>query len=122
MSNFTTEELRENANYIIKILSSQKTIMWSWGARGFCVLDREGKKTLRMRVSGLKHKGYVYISLNEGTDLFEVYATTLQNVVKKENTRVYFDELVSVVDDIVEKGEMSKEEYSKKLSKVRYSF
>ena len=77
---------------------------WSWGSRGPTVDNMKEPRMFRLRVSGHLHKGYVYIFLN-GSDLFEVHLTTLQNVIKKrtDDMGLYFDQLVEWIDNNVER-------------------
>jgi hypothetical protein len=55
-----------------------------------------------MRVSGHHHKGHVYIFVN-GSDLFDVYLTTLQGTIKTIGTDLYFDQLAEWIDERVER-------------------
>ena len=57
---------------------------------------------LRFRVSGLIHKGLVFIRLN-GNDYFDVATTNFDGVVKEENTDVPVDCLLQVLDHMIEK-------------------
>ncbi len=87
------------ANYILKILRSNMNIFWSWGSRSFVNLNGKG---LRLTVSGHHHKGHVYIVLN-GTDLFDVYYCSNRGTIKDVHTDLYFDQLVEVMDNKIER-------------------
>ena len=59
--------------------------------------------TLGINVSGLQHKGWVYISLNEGMDLYEINLLTSNYRVLKTIEEVYCDQLAQIVDELVER-------------------
>lgn len=60
---------------------------------------------LKFKVNGLKHKGFVHVIYNEGSDLYDIdFYDRKLNVVKKLEM-VYCDELTSIIDTVVEKGE-----------------
>ncbi len=88
-----------DGNELLKLLTLNRNIFWSWGVSSKALFD---KKIMRLRVSGHHHKGYVYILCN-GLDLFDVYLTNLQNVVKLEVSGLYNDQLVEWIDENVEK-------------------
>lgn len=75
-----------------------------WGATKFTVDNAKNAKMLRFYVSGMKHKGHVYLFLN-GADLYDVYITTLKGkIVHKSNEMgLYFDQLTDWIDDRIEK-------------------
>jgi hypothetical protein len=72
----------------------------AWGFRNPCIVVKN--KCYRFRVSGMIHKGYVYIILN-GLDLFDIYYTNIKDVIKKISTDVYVMDLVDTIDRDVEK-------------------
>jgi hypothetical protein len=73
-----------------------------WGATAFTVDNMKNPKMLRFYVSGMKHKGHVYIFLN-GADLYDVYICTTQGTIKEIGTDLYFDMLTDWIDDRIEK-------------------
>jgi hypothetical protein len=73
--------------------------VWSWGARGWTAMD---EYTLRFRVSGHHHKGYVSIFLTSMDD-YAVKLLNLKGEVKKEIKGVYCDNLTDVIDEAVER-------------------
>lgn len=84
----------------------------SWGVYWRTYGFYEGMPTLMLKVSGLLHKGWVYISLNEGKDLYEVRLLTQHKEVVQVVDEVYFDDLGRLVDTLVERAEyMDDEEY-----------
>ena len=92
-----------------------RSVIWSWGLSKMAATAYKNMPALRLRVSGLMHKGYVYICLNEGRDVYEVFCVSLKGNVKQHNDEVYCDNLGFVVDGMIERPhEMSDETYSKK--------
>ena len=91
----------EMAEYIYSILKSQRTIMWSWGFNTPAALaDNKG---LAFKVNGFIHKGWVKVIYIEGADLFTIILINRKRNVVREIEGVYFDQLVEVIDNAVEK-------------------
>ena len=71
--------------------------------------------TLMLKVSALIHKGWVYISLNEGKDVYEVRLMNNKRECIKTIDEVYCDQLGSIIDGLIERPTtMTEEEYSEK--------
>lgn len=87
---------------------------WSWGVSKKVFTYHNDMPSLMMRVSGVIHKGWVVISLNEATDSYEV---RLLNVSKDEKAKyedIYCDQLGSFIDGLIERAPgMSNKEYGK---------
>ena len=96
--------------------SIDKWAYFSWGVSRKVAMVYNDMPTLALRVSGVLHKGWVYISLNEGMDCYELRLLNVaQTNVKKTLDEVYCDNLGSIVDGIVERApELTDEQYSKK--------
>lgn len=96
--------------------SSDKMTYFSWGVSRKVALVYNDMPTLALRVSGVLHKGWVYISLNEGMDVYEVRLLNVsKNEVKKTIEEVYCDNLGSVIDGIVERAPgLTDDQYIKK--------
>lgn len=91
----------ETANYILSILRSRQMIMWSWGfAHPMALPNDEG---LVFIVDGYKHKGLVKVVYNEGKDLFVVILIGSHHHELLRIDDVYFDTLIDVIDDAVER-------------------
>lgn len=91
----------ENVQELVKAISRTEK-SWSWGSRGWTVLQVVGKNMgLRFRVSGRHHKGLVILTVN-GLDLFDVYLTNLKGVVKEKIEDVYLEDLINRIDQKVE--------------------
>lgn len=84
------------AEYILSILRINPMVVLSWGFNAPRALPND--MGLIFNVDGFKYKGEVKILYNEGADLFSV---TLAN--GKQIEGVYFDQLVEVIDNLVEK-------------------
>jgi hypothetical protein len=89
----------EMANYIYSILKRQLNVMWSWGFNS----PKSISNGLLFRVSGFKHKGFVSVTYNEGKDLFDITLYDKQMVIVKKIESVFFDELVEIIDEAVER-------------------
>ena len=110
------------------IMATAKTIeqqiLWSinkweylsWGISKKVAIEYEGMATLALRVSGAVHKGWVFISLNEGKDCYEVRLLNVARTkVKRTLEEVYCDNLGEVLDGLIErKTEWTDEQYKNK--------
>lgn len=99
----------------------QATVPWvtrsSWGLESVrCGLFNE-MATLKLKVNGFHHKGWVYISYDEGLDLYNIYLVTDSREVVKEVEGVYCDEFGDLLDQYIERGNMSMEEYTERVRK-----
>lgn len=99
----------EMAAYIMSILKSQLMIVFSWGFNSPVAIENG----LKFKVQGYKHKGTVIVKYVEGIDLFSVSTYSKDGVMKETRTDVFFDELVSVIDNMVEIVPDYKERVSK---------
>jgi len=89
------------AEYLYSILLSVKTIIWSWGFRNPTIIENG----LKFRVNGFIFKGWVHIIYNQGVDLFDIKLISVKGDEKKAMEGIYFDELIRVIDDNVERVE-----------------
>lgn len=101
----------EMAKYIMSILRTQLMVVWSWGFNSPIAV----KNGLRFKVQGYKFRGVVEVVYNEGKDLFDVSFIKANKVIKSVED-VYFDMLVDVIDNYVEKTS----DYKKRV-KQQYS-
>ena len=88
----------EMAKYILSILKTQLMIVYSWGFHKPMALENG----LRFNVQGFKFHGIVEVVYNEAQDLFDVSFIKSNKVVKSIDG-VFFDMLVDIIDDFVEK-------------------
>lgn len=100
----------ELTRYIWSILKTQITIFISWGVNPESMKVIEGG--LEFHCQGFKHTGKVQIVLDEGKDLFEVHLISENGEKIKTIEDVFLDNLVSVIDENVEKTE----DYEKRIS------
>ena len=100
------------AKYIMSILKTQLMVVWSWGFHQPIALENG----LRFKVTGYKFRGVVDVVYNEGSDLFDL-SFIKRNKVVKSIEGVFFDSLVEVIDDFVEKTS----DYDQRV-KQQYSF
>lgn len=106
---------KEVAEVIFKqlFISIDKWVFFSWGMRVQSCAYYNGMPTLQMLVSGAVHKGWVFISLNEGTDSYEVrLLDNDKKSVLQTHTDIFCDNLGSFVDSLVERpSNLSDDEY-----------
>ena len=105
----------------------EQQILWSinkfeymsWGISKKAAIEYEGMATLALRVSGAVHKGWVFISLNEGMDCYEVRLLNVARTkVKRTLEEVYCDNLGQVLDGLIErKAEWTDEQYKNKAAR-----
>lgn len=92
--------------------SIDKWTFFSWGVSKKIAMTYNNMPSLRLRVSGLVHKGWVTISLDEGRDCYIITLQDVRGNVKSTHDEVYCDELGDRIDQLVEKpSEMSYDRY-----------
>ncbi len=89
------------AAYILSILTSQLMVVFSWGLHNPTALPND--RGLAFKVNGYKHRGWVIVRYNEGADLFDIELRTPTMQLADQIEGVYFDQLVEVIDNAVEK-------------------
>lgn len=96
----------QKANVMFKQLfwSIDKWTYGSWGVSKRMYAFYKDMPTLILRVSGLVHKGWVYISLDEGSDCYVITLLNTRHEVKKTVDNIYADTLGEVIDELVEKS------------------
>ena len=89
------------AEYIFEIFKSNLPVVWSWGIdpASIQVIDLG----LKFHVQGFKHKGNVHVVYNEGEDLFKVSLIDENDQIVKSKEHIFLGDLISVIDDAVEK-------------------
>lgn len=91
-------ENQEMAKYILSTVMGSGAIYGSWGVSKRYAI----KNGLRLKVQGFKHKGFVDVIYNEGADLFDVKIVSLKEVILKELTGIYINELSETIDNEIE--------------------
>jgi hypothetical protein len=95
-----------NPDGTLSVLKSNMSIFWSWGvSKLFRVQNKEERYVgLLLKVSGHHHKGWVLITLS-WDDTYTVHIINNVGRVLDTFETVYFDDLVEVIDNRIEKIE-----------------
>lgn len=93
-------------------------VRWSWGISRQQATLYEGKPTLALRVSGALHKGWVYISYDGASDLYEISIVSLKGDCKHKVEGVFFDDMGKVIDGIIERDPCATDEEYIKIAKA----
>jgi len=84
-----------------QIRAQDRMVFAAWGAKEFVNMG----KGLKFKVGGMaRYKGYVYVKLDEGADLYNIDFFRIRNLevkVDKAVEGVYADQLVEIIDDYV---------------------
>lgn len=92
-------------------------VIMSWGISKRIATVYQDRATLALRVSGVLHKGWVYVSLDEGRDCYVVTLLSAdKSKVIKVRDEVYCEELGSVIDNLVERKEEWTDDMYKELA------
>lgn len=83
----------------MQVLTSNISVYWSWGVSNRINYQN---KALILKVSGHHHKGYVAITLDYN-DTYSVHIINTRGTILNEYHMVYFDNLVEVIDNRIEK-------------------
>ena len=115
----TTDRSQGLAMYIWQILKTQMTVIMSWGidpskAR---VIDNG----IELHVRGFLHTGFLQITLNEGTELFEIKLLSEERELVKFIEDVYLDCLVETIDREVERCDNYEQRISEYLRETQIS-
>ena len=109
----------ELAMYIWSILKTRIEIIMSWG------IDpgkaRVIKNGMELHVTGFIHTGFVQITLNEGTDLFEIKLLSEERELVKFIDVIYLDCLVKTLDENIEKCDNYEQRVSEYLRETQIS-
>ena len=76
---------------------------------------------VRFHVQGFIHTGYVQVVLNEGEDLFEITLISEEGETLNKIEHIFVDNLISVIDDAVEKCENYQERISQEYQIITKS-
>ena len=109
----------EIANYIWQILKTRMQIIMSWG------IDPSRARVINcgieIHVQGFLHTGFLQITLNEGTDLFEITLLSESRETVKFIDGIYLDCLIDTIDRVVEKCENYEQRVSEYLREAQMS-
>ena len=110
---------QEIANYIWQILKTRMQIIMSWG------IDPSRARVINcgmeIHVQGFLHTGFLKITLNEGTDLFEITLLSESRETVKFIDGIYLDCLIDTIDRVVEKCENYEQRVSEYLREAQMS-
>ena len=110
------EYSREIAGYILSIFRTNPFVVMSWGINPATITIVD--VGVRFHVQGFIHTGYVQVVLNEGEDLFEVTLISEEGETLKTIEHIFVDNLISVIDDAVEKCENYQERISQEYQLI----
>lgn len=102
------------------LMSVEPNVVWSWGVSQKSYTFFKEMPTLMLKVQGFLHKGWVFVSLNEACDTYEVRLfDNMMSNCKAEYTDVYCCDLGKFLDSIIEKPlDMSDEDYAELVTKT----
>lgn len=83
----------------MSILKVDLMVLFSWGFHNPTAIENG----LIFKVNGFKHRGKVKVVYNEDKDLFNVSLITNRGVEIETIEGVFFDNLVEVIDNHIEK-------------------
>lgn len=114
-----TDEDIEIARYIMAILQNRAEIMMSWG------IDPKTVKTitggLQFHVQGFKITGIVKITYDYGQDLFRIDIQPDNDTPPITHEDVFLDQLVSLIDEDVEKTDNYQQRICEEYGVVMYA-
>ncbi len=91
-------------------------ILWSWGIRNIRAAEIDSRAGLAFDVNGFLFKGTVVVVLDEGADLYDI-CLLQKNTVTIVSQGIYFDDLGSEIDSIVERSPgMTDAEYNQMVN------
>lgn len=99
--------------YIMRVLKSQLMVVWSCGFNS----PKAIANGLSFRVQCFKFKGTVEVIYNEGSDLFDI-SFIKRNKVVEIIEGIYIDQLITVIDNHVEKVDNYKERVEAEYSLI----
>ena len=83
----------------MQVLRHDIMVYFSWGVSKLTNFEN---KALVLKVNARRHKAYVVITL-AWNDTYSVYLFQTNGKIKKEFKEVYFDQLVEVIDNEIER-------------------
>jgi hypothetical protein len=76
----------------------RNVLCWCWGITQYANFK---DKILSLSVNAMKHKGYVWISVN-GLDLFDIHILSWEYELKEKISNIYLEDLIEVIDSKIE--------------------
>jgi len=101
--------------------TTPQNVIGSWGISKMTPTKYREMEGLALKVNGFIHKGWVFILLNEGADLYEV-TTFKRDMTPKEIIKdVFCEELGHLLDTLIERpAGQTDAEYREKVDKAVY--
>jgi len=97
--NETYAEREFNPNETLQWLKANLPMFWSWGVSRLANMQNKG---LLLSVSGMKHKGFVLVTLGWDDTYTVRYFNTKYNETLEVQTMVYCDVLAQTIDERIE--------------------
>lgn len=133
MKQLSKEFVIATANTVWRQVKATATsnVIGSWGisllyAQEVSVHTSDGDlhmAALVMQVDGFNFKGLVLVALDEVRDLYRIYtAMTEDDELQECMNAVYCDNLASCLDRIIERGDMTDEQYRRRIQASLVAF
>jgi hypothetical protein len=127
MEELSKEYVQEMAETILQQLTgtTQPMVMFSWGMEKLLATqviehsngDYYHMAALSFIVHGFNYKGKLLIAYDEGVDYYRILGTDEEGELVTLRHDICFDQLGEVLDQIIEKGDMTEEEYLQRIEK-----
>ena len=108
----------ETAEYIWGVIQASGCIWWSWGVYALQPTIHRNMPALAFSVNGFKHKGRVYVALNQGLDLLEIFLVNNEGKEVIHIEEIFIDDLVGVLDKHIETDNDKSEDYKEKVKAI----
>jgi hypothetical protein len=127
MEELSKEYVQEVAETILQQLTgtTQPMVMFSWGMEKLLATqviehsngDYYHMAALSFIVHGFNYKGKLLVAYDEGVDYYRILGTDEEGELVTLRHDICFDLLGEVLDQIIEKGDMTEEEYLQRIEK-----
>jgi hypothetical protein len=127
MEELSKEYVQEVAETILQQLTgtTQPMVMFSWGMEKLLATqviehsngDYYHMAALSFIVHGFNYKGKLLVAYDEGVDYYRILGTDEEGELVTLLHDICFDQLGEVLDQIIEKGDMTEEEYLQRIEK-----
>lgn len=77
-------------------------VILSWGVSKYTACWYDGMASLKMKVNGMVHKGFVIVCYDEGADEYILHLLDMDLKVVKTINNVYADEVGARIDEEIE--------------------
>lgn len=74
---------------------------------------------LVMQVDGFNFSGFALVALNDGKDLYDIFTAETEDAeLICHQTDVYCDSLAHALDTLIEKGDLTEEQYERRIKEA----